>query len=638
MEARNASFAGSRGFPKQALPAFEHKLEQLALESGGPVLFPNFLREQLQNFFFSRFPLKLATFVGCLLLMVLVFLRLTSAPPVSAKEILYRVKQAEAKQLQQTPLPVVYEKLRLRRSSSSDHSDVVTWEIWRDTRSKRFRHRVADSQGPRILPVNNREQVEFELGENRPSGSLASQNAGEIKQVVPAAFAELEQVFRSHRANFEDPLSPDSFETWCQAIHDRHEEGSQGRLASDDEAFVLRSSGHGPFAENSIMSAELTVRKRDWQPVEQRLQVKTVDGTANYTLEKVAFEVIAFNLVPPSIFAEPALPVTMLRVAAPSAAVPAKEEPLTESDLIAAEVEAWYSLHSVGACLGRPMSVVRAGPGGVEVQGIVEKEEVKTQIATALQGIPHVTFRIRTVVEDEVANSIQTASPQPVATVEATPAPTAEGLPQKLAAEGLLEQFFASEDCAAGAVEEKGNCIQQKIAQLSQEVLLSSEAALAQAWALRLLGERYSLVQQDDLRISSRRLMELMVRDHLMALRQEWQRSQSLVKPVLGLFLKNLSLSSEQREPEPVAGTTAESGGLVAASHGLRSAVARTTNLMLGMFVETNIPVTDMERAAGELLSAMATLDGAIVELDAEVASEFSGASKVATKDKSERE
>ena len=278
---------------------------------------------------------------------------------------------------------------------------------------------------------------------------------------------------------------------------------------------MLRASGKGPFPENSIMSAELTVRKRDWQPLEERLQLKTAEGTASYTLEKVAFEVIAFSLVPPSIFAEPAALVTTQHVIAPPLAILPKEEPLTASDLATAEVEAWYSLHSLGACLGRPVSVVRVDHSGVEVQGIVEKDEVKTEIVAALQRIPHLTFRIRTVAEDRAASSIQTGGRQPASTVESAPVLAAEGPPQKLAAEGLLEQFFATRDCAAGATAGEVECIQQKIAQLSQEVLTSSEAALAQAWALRQLGERYAVVRQDDLRVSSRRLLELMVQDHL---------------------------------------------------------------------------------------------------------------------------
>ena len=639
MEARNTFFAGSPGFPKHALPTFERKLDQLALESGSPGIFPTFLREQVQGLILSRYPLGLATFLGCLLLIMLMFFRLTSAPPVSAKEVLYHVTHAENEQLQKKLLPVVYEKLRLRRDSTSDRSEVVSWEIWTDTRSKCFRHRVEDSQGPRILLLNNRKQVEFKTGgESRPAVQNAPQSTRETERALPVVFAELEQVFRSHRADFEHPLSPDSFEAWSHTINNRSEEALQGKLANGDEAFVLRASGQGPFLQNSIMSAELTVRKRDWQPVEGRLQVKTVEGTTNYTLGEVALEVIAFNLVPPSIFAESTVPATLLRPAAPPTTIPAKGKLPTEGDLIAAEVEAWYSLHSVGMCLGRPMTVVRIGNSRVEVQGIVEKVESKTQILAALRGIPHVTSSIRTVAENWVGKSTQVARPEQGATVESGARHAFEALPKKLAAEDLLGHFFAAEDCAAVPTEEKAYCIQQKIAQLSQEALKSSEAALAQAWALRQLLEWYSSVQQDGLRISGRRLVELMVQDHLAALHQEWGRSRTLLRFVLGSVLENPSLSSRRNEPEPSAAPTAGSADWEAASQRLCSAVERTTNLMIGMFVETNLPVTDTEGAAKELLSAMAFLDATFAKLEAEVAIEFSGASKVVTKSKPEWE
>lgn len=639
MESRNASFAGSPGSSEDALPNFERKLHQLAVESGSPALFSTFLLEQVPGVFLPRYPLKLATFLGCLLLIVLVFFRLTSAPPVSAKDVLDRVRQAEVEQLQHTLLPVVHEKLRLHRRSSSDRSEVVTWEIWRDTRSKRFRHRVEDSQGPRILPVNNRKQVEFESGrENRRSVPLIPQSTGAIESAVPAAFAELEQVFRSHRADFEQPLSPDSFEAWAHAIHGGSEQASQGRLANGDEVFVLRASGQGPFLQNSIMSAELTVRKRDWQPVEERLQVKTVDGTTNYTLGKVGFEVVALNLLPPSIFAESTMPATLIHPSAPPTAVPANanEELPPENDLIAAEIEAWYSLHSLGACLGRPMTVVRVGHSQVEVQGVVETEERKAQILGALREIPHVRPSIRTVAEARVTDSNQTVPPEPAATVESETGLASEALPRKLAAEDLLKQFFAVEVCVARPTAEKDRCIQQEIARVSQQVFLSSEAALAQAWALRQLAGWYSSVQQHRLRISSRSLVELMVRDHLTALHEAFGRSQTLLIPALDSFLEFPSLSSEPKEPEPSAAPAAGSVDWIAASHRLWSTVERTTSLMRGMFVETNRPVTDTKGAAKELLSVMASLDTTFTKLEAEVAIEFSGVSKVVTRRKPE--
>ena len=636
MDARNKSLEGPPGVPKQSLAVFEHKLNQLALESGSQALFPVFLREQVQGFFLSREPFRLTAFLACLLLIAFVFFRLTSAPTVSAKQILFHMRQAEAEQMQQTPLPVVYEKLRLLRHSPSARSEVLTWEIWRDTQGKRIRYRLEGSQRSQIIFLNGRKQVDFEAGaRNRPTATPTAPNGtGGVEPAVPAAFAELEQVFRSHQANFEDPLSPDSFEAWCRAIRNHSEEASQSKLANGDEAFVLRASGEGPFLQNSIVSAELTIRKRDWQPVEQRLQVKTADGTTNYTLGKVAFEIMALNLLPPSIFSEPtSAPKTIVHFPGqpPAIRAPDTEELPPEGDLIAAELEAWYGLHSVGACLGRPMTVARIGHSQVEVQGIVETEGRKSQILAALRGIPHVTCSIRTVAEDRIATSAQAARPEQIATVESETRVNSQASPQKLAAEGVLEQFFAAKNCAGGSEREKGNCIQQKIAQLSQEVLMLSETALTQAWALRQLAGWYSSMPRDSLRISSLRLLELMARDHLTALHRESGRSQILLTPVLGSFLENPRLSSGQKEREPSAGVPEGDVNWVAASQRLCSVIERTTNLMLGMFVETNLPVTDTESAAKELLSRMAGLEATFAKLEAQVVIELSSASKVVT-------
>jgi hypothetical protein len=54
------------------------------------------------------------------------------------------------------------------------------------------------------------------------------------------------------------------------------------------------------------------------------------------------------------------------------------------------------------------------------------------------------------------------------------------------------------------------------------------------------------------------------------------------------------------------------------------------------MFVETNRPVTDTKGAAKELLSVMASLDATFTKLEADVAIEFSGVSKVVTRRKPE--
>ena len=68
----------------------------------------------------------------------------------------------------------------------------------------------------------------------------------------------------------------------------------------------------------------------------------------------------------------------------------------SEADLTAAEVEAQYALHSVRACMGRPIAV-RVGLGRIEVDGVVDSDERKAAVLLALRGIPLVTAGIRSV-------------------------------------------------------------------------------------------------------------------------------------------------------------------------------------------------------------------------------------------------
>src|SRR5439155_10521987 len=116
--------------------------------------FPDLHATHCMGFFFSRLPLRFAAFLVSLLLIVFVLMRLSSVRPVSAKEVLHRVRQAEAQQMLQVPVPVIYEKLQLRRHSSTRRPETVTWEIWNDMRNSRLRQRVEDTEGLRFLPVD----------------------------------------------------------------------------------------------------------------------------------------------------------------------------------------------------------------------------------------------------------------------------------------------------------------------------------------------------------------------------------------------------------------------------------------------------------------------------------------------------
>lgn len=697
METRNASLAGSPKFPTQALSSFEAKLDRLDSASGTAPFFSGLIRTQVQGLFFSRLPLRFAAFLVSLLLIVFVLMRLSSVPPVSAKEVLHRVKQAEAQQMLQVPAPVIYEKLQLRRRSSTRRPETVTWEIWNDMRNSRLRQRVEDMEGLRFLPVDRygspATQGRSDKGGNGESLSPVNDRSAQFRVPLPPVLAELKEVFQSNQADFGRPLSQANYEAWRRSIRDKSEEVVETKLANGDKALILRASGQGPFLPNAIVNAELMVRAGDWHPVEQRLQVQKEDGIVNYELGEVAFDVVALNVLPPSIFADLTPPLLLPLTVAPHLLAASRLLLPDPAELTAAEVEAWYALHSVNACLGRPISVVQLDLGRIEVQGIVETEERKAQILAALRGIPHVTPKIRTVAEDWArASSTEVAikkNGKELSSSDSDPLDLTEAPSGKLAIEDLLEQYFAADSCAEKQDDSKSVCVQQEIAELSHQVVSRSEAAQEQAWALRRLAQWYPWLRQGELRTSTRGLLEVIIRDHLDALKRELDQSRALVEPILTELLPNaakegdgnpftpgpsspmgaaekksleltpsppvgegvaegqvrgtlhpipqrlvddesVASDTDTKETQPSAPVDFEANWAAASLH-LCASVERAVSLTLGMLAETNLPVTQREQAMKDLLSAFGSMDGQLQKLEAQVATELSDSPQVMT-------
>ncbi len=117
MESRNATFAGPPALPRQALQNFAARLDRLDNECGSPRLFLGLVREYTEGLFTQGSSRRLAIFLASLCLIVVVFVRLNLPQPVSAKEILFQVRQAEARQMMQVSAPVIYEKFQLSSTS-----------------------------------------------------------------------------------------------------------------------------------------------------------------------------------------------------------------------------------------------------------------------------------------------------------------------------------------------------------------------------------------------------------------------------------------------------------------------------------------------------------------------------------------
>ncbi|MCI0625054.1 MAG: hypothetical protein L0387_26000 [Acidobacteria bacterium] len=634
MEQRKTLLAGSLNFPPEALPRFAAQLSDLELDSGDSRLFSHFFGWLRSGVFHLRFSLRYASFLLACSLILFFFIRLSSVPPVSAKEVLQRAERAEAQRIRQLPSAVVYQKLQLRRSSSvPGRPEFLTWEIWNDATNNRSRQRVEDASGPRLLPLEASDAAPLpdadSLSRKRVSGVS---NTGEDPSSLPPILAELGQVFQANHMDPRRPLSPASYEAWRRSIRNEAGEVIQTTLPDGGEALTLKTVAPGPFARNAIIEANLVIRAADWHPVEQRLKVQGQEGLREYALSEAAFEVVALNSLSPSIFADLNLSQAPLAIAQTPIAPPVTP---TAVELTAAEIEAHYALHRLNVCLGEPIEIVRGPSGQIVVQGLAETAERKTELLAALGGIPLVAAKIQTV---EEANRAVSSAPQVQDEARQNidvPLSEASGIVEihsrKLPIQDQLERYFLQVPNAGGPREGQNEKepigIRRKIDELSTEAVSLSEAAMSEVWALRRLADRYASAKADAFLPSARWLLEVMVKDHMKSLDAQIKRSNNLLEPALVSFAGRNDLASSSQKTgwtEMSHGANPDWAGETLQVFG---AVERVKQLTHRLFAHTNLPAGNVEGAATDLLTSIHNLKIRFENLESLVARRFSNQS-----------
>lgn len=488
--------------PPRGWRTFEAKLARLAEGSGKRSLLSLVLGSLGKVPSGGRFLGRLAAVLSVLSFMFFLVSHFHRVPAVSAQELLQHAVEAQARRMRGVAQPVVYQKLQVRRKAagaSPGHS--VTWELWNDTWNSRFGQRVQDLHGRRFI------------SRSEPSS-------------VPAVLVELEKVFQANHLEWRQPLSPSSYEAWRKSLGQKNEEVNRTELPHGIEGLALKTVPQGAVALGAIVEAGLVVRAQDWHPIQHHLRVRGMEGDQEYELTETAFAVLSLDAVGPSLFPERQMaagaPAPVIAPAAP----PPDLSP-SPAELAAAELEARYALHRAQADLGEPIEIFRHPSGKIEVRGLANTAERKTELLAALQDIPHVTAQIRAVEE--------AAQEAPEASSKLSEQHKIQVIGRKLPIQERLECYFAQPAVlppgeAAGPVPVR---IRREIEEFSNRSLSLSEAALSEAWALRRLAERYPQAELVHVNPQSRRLLETMVRDHVRALRERADSFRSLVRPVL---------------------------------------------------------------------------------------------------------
>jgi len=260
--------------------------------------------------------------------------------------------------------------------------------------------------------------------------------------------------------------------------------------AAADRNWIIRTS----TGDSELTAASLTLRRSDLHPVEGRFEFRNSEWVE-------MTELPAETPAPPEVAATlPGPPALPPPVAAPSR-TGAKLTPVPGAAL---ELQVVAALHRVGADLGDPVEMTLT-PEGIVVSGIGVAAGRQQQIRAALDPLPNVTVRFS---EPEAAPN--TAAPPDF--IDA--APTAAS-----------RQFQASLEHALGG--------RAEAERFSSQLLDLNEAAMARAYALCRLAQRFPAEVETGLDAENRGLLFRLAGEHAAAFAQSESAIEQALIPVL---------------------------------------------------------------------------------------------------------
>ncbi|MGH9916677.1 MAG: hypothetical protein ACRD63_15480, partial [Pyrinomonadaceae bacterium] len=304
-------------------------------------------------------------------------------------------------------------------------------------------------------------------------------------------------------------------------------------MANGLETLTLHTVPARQAGEGQVIEATFVVRAQDWHPVEQHLRIKVEGEAREYELREISYQVVSLSSLGHSIFAdEVAVTATPTPLLSPSPSASVKLTPLP-IDLDATEVEVRWALERLGADLGEPIEIVRQSEREVVVRGLVNTAERKAELLVALQNTPNVKTAITTLEEanrEAAGKTSDRNTANAESRVQASPEqPASEQVSGRLPMQEQLEKYFARPGNDPDEARRDAEAF-------SKRALARSESALAEAWALRRLAERYTPAEVNRLNDSSCRKLEAIVRHHLASLHLQTTRASTLVKPVLSVI------------------------------------------------------------------------------------------------------
>ncbi len=375
-------------------------------------------------------------------------------------------------------------------------------------------------------------------------------HAPEIPQAE--TLAPLEALFRAARYNWDDPLSAKSFQAWRDQLADKSDEVTTmgGQPSQEGSRYRIRTT----TSSGELMAATLTLTAADFRPVVGMLEFRNAEWVEMTEL--------------------PEDPQTAPAAAPPARPLASRREPPAPASVATAgeELQVLAALHDVGADLGDPIEVTRAG-AHIRVSGVGVSPSRQQQVQDALGSMPRVVVEFA-----EPAAAVLRPGGQDTGNAPASPE-----------AAGLQARVEKQAGGRAG------------FERLSADVLDASETMMARAYALRRLADRFPGEIEAQLGVEDQRLLARLHQEHAAALVRQESEIRRLIEPVLVA----LGASATGLAPAPTSAASWQP-----AARELFQA-ARRVETLLGMMLGGASAETVSEDLPAQLLSSLARLRAA---------------------------
>jgi len=301
---------------------------------------------------------------------------------------------------------------------------------------------------------------------------------------------DIHLAFQTAHYNDADPLSASAFQAWRDGLAQKTDSVDTQPAAEDphEPCYRIRTQA----AEGELASATLLLRVSDLEPVESRFEFRDQNWIEFTQVLEPPFQPDGFAVAPTH--EAPLRPVVPSR---PAALAPRSSASISD------ELQVVTLLHRIGADLGDPVEV-NLNEGKVVVSGAGVTPERQRQVHDLLDGLANVEVRFS----------------QPEAALVTPPAvaPATAGDTANLGIEARLEKQLGG---------------RAALERFSARVLDGNEAAMARAYALRSVAERFPAGSEESMSAADRAQLHQLARDHVAALDNQVRMMEGALAPVL---------------------------------------------------------------------------------------------------------